>query len=169
MSIIISVSPWKHSWLMLLIISLAAVPLVSGGRVWDWKCPPLLVQQQVNQFSRWALISFSGWASSASVCSFVWKKRSRLRYICCFRWCGDTPAATTTQVLLLPPRRPHSSIAMCCLSKLRFWAGLSHRWLATAPATCIVALCKSAHTGTEARGGGILSSVAGVENGGRGQ
>lgn len=187
MSIIISIFPWKHSWLMLLIISLfirtlAAVPLVSGGRVLfcflDWKWPPLLVQQQVNQFSRWAPDLFS-----KSPFVYFWlrvfcprllicvkkKKRSRLRYICCFRWRGETLAATTTQVLLLPPRRPHSSIAMCCLSKLRFWAGLSHRWLATAPATCIVALCKSAHTGTEARGGGILSSVAGVENGGRGQ
>lgn len=68
MSIIISIFPWKHSWLMLLIISLfirtlAAVPLVSGGRVLfcflDWKWPPLLVQQQVNQFSRWAPDLFS--------------------------------------------------------------------------------------------------------------
>lgn len=83
---------------------------------------------------------------------------------------GDGPGGHAVQVLVAPLpslRRPHSSITMCSLSKLCSGAGLSHCWLATALATCFVALCKSVHTGTQARGGGILSSGAGIEKGGR--
>lgn len=82
---------------------------------------------------------------------------------------GVGPGGHAVQVLVAPPplRRPHSSITMCSLSKLCSTAGSSHCWLATALATCFVALCKSVHTGTQAREGGILSSGAGIEKGGR--
>lgn len=152
----------------------------------DWK--QLLDNQQVSRVSRWAgsagelwsqrlsaplkarLNSLARPAPFAHLCERAVEKRGvsvQIAVHLLFFGGVARPGRRATQVLLLPPWRPHSSIAMCCLSKRRFWAGRSQRWLATAPATCIVALCKSAHTGTEARGGGILSSVAGIEDGGR--
>lgn len=105
--------------------------------------------------------------SSCPVCSFVWMGGAHITVHLLFLIAWTRSGCYATQVLLLPPWRTNFSIAMCCLSKLCFWVGLSHCWLATALATCIVALCKSSHTGTETWGGGILSSGAGIENGGR--
>lgn len=58
-----------------------------------------------------------------------------------------------TQVLLLPPRSPTFFHSHVCRGKPRIRGAPSHRWLISAPATCIVARCKSIHIGIGGWGG----------------